>query len=632
MYILRTAPITKGVAKETLSYFSRAEVAPGTLVFIPLRNRVVPSLVLDVRRAANVKAQLRTSTFTLRPIAERKPITFLSREYIAAAQTTAHYSASTLGVTLHALVPQQLLALAAERKLRPKQYDVQTPKKLSGEKLVYQAYKEERVARYRTIIRESFARKESVFITVPTLAYAEALEEVLGRGIQNYVFVFHSTLPKKEFRERVARLSKQQHPVVLIATAPYLSLAPEETTTIILEEERSGAYKQRERPYLDMRYFIESYAQKSGIRLILADLPLSIETMHRFQNDELVELVKPTFRLLKHNTTELVDMREAAKQARKPFVILSEQLKTRIQNASEANQHTLLFTARRGIAPMTVCKDCGSVVSSADNSTPMVLMRGSGGNVFVSHKSGEVRSAHERCRNCKSWRLEALGIGIERAYDEMRKSFPNKNIFCISRETHATHRAIKADIEKYYATPGAILMGTSLVLPYLRESVDLCAVISADSLLSIPEWRMSERIFGLLITLQTLTRNQFIIQTRKIGEDILQHVCSGNIQNFMSKEIALRKQYAYPPFAVFIKLSIAGTPARIEKEMETLAEYLEPYVLHAYGDVFSIGRGKSTRHALLRVPGGAWPDEHLRKKLLALPPHVAVNVNPENLL
>ena len=46
----------------------------------------------------------------------------------------------------------------------------------------------------------------------------------------------------------------------------------------------------------------------------------------------------------------------------------------------------------------------------------------------------------------------------------------------------------------------------------------------------------------------------------------------------------------------------------------------------------SLVRRAYTMHALLSLAPTAWPDETLRRKLLALLPHYVIDINPESVL
>src|SRR3989344_3750340 len=632
MYLLDVIPIARGIAKETLSYFSSEKIEPGSIVFVPLRKRAVPALVLVNTRAVEAKTRLRTSTFALRRILRRKSYSFLTPAFMKAATETACYFGTTTGAVLHTMLPQPILESISKKSSHTERGREASAKAtdIRGEKVIFQAETNERMSRYKSLIRESFAQQKSIVIIVPTIVDTEQIYDKLSRGIGDYAFFIHSGLTKKEMRARWNRAESSPHPILIVGTPSFVSLFRNDIKTIIIEHEHSRSYKRAHRPYLDTRIFIEKYAEAQRIQLIFADLPLRVETLYRYKSQELHDIIPPKFRLLASSETRIIDMRDEEKKSNKGFTILSTSLKQMLEQSVAEGGHTFLFVARRGIAPMTVCRDCGSIVMSEDKTTPMVLQKTEHGNAFISHRTGEMRSAHERCRECKSWRLETIGIGIERCYDALSEFINPSHIFEVSKDKTATHRRVLSVVQKFYTTPGSILIGTELVLPYLTKPFEHSGVISADALLSLPEWRIPERVFSLILTIRELSTKTFLIQTRKKNEKVFEYATVGNLGEFYRDEIALREEFGYPPFSILIKLSTIGTPARVQKEMDLLKTMFADNEIYLYPAGLSAPRGREIRHALLRIPQKKWPNNAIIEKLHRLPPHIAIDIDPEN--
>ena len=131
---------------------------------------------------------------------------------------------------------------------------------------------------------------------------------------------------------------------------------------------------------------------------------------------------------------------------------------------------------------------------------------------------------------------------------------------------------------------------------------------------------------------QTLAEEYLLIQTRNATHPLLGYIQSGNLNEFYKSEIADRKALMYPPFSLFIKITMEETKSVAAKEMGKLQIWLEkwnPTIFPAF--IPSIG-GKSILHMLISIPPKSWPDEELRNILTNLPPDFTVNVHPESLL
>lgn len=636
MQIVHVIPIARGIGKETLSYFSARSVAPGEVVRVPLRQKRIPAVVIASENAGTAKAAIRSSRYALKRVYSQPGGHFLSPQFMKAVEATAMYFAGTMGAAMHAIVPTILWEPGAAdvSKRHVHANGVDAPQTVVPERLILQSEAEERWSRYRSIMREAFARGESLFICIPTIAEGEYLFRELGRGIGAYVHLLHGKLTKKVVLERLIRIRASEHPVAIIGTPSFLAVERPDIRTIIVERERASAYKTHVRPYIDMRVFIECLAKEKQARLILADMPLRVEIFHKFQRGIYEALVPPQIHPKGSATQSVVDMRadESRKRGtKKECAIISRELRDVITRVEETRSRLFIFAARRGLASTTVCQDCGSVVVDETSNTPVILYRGTNENIFVSHATGVARSAKERCRACGSWRLISLGIGIQRVEDELRR-LTKAPIFSIDRDSTPTHARARAIAEKFYKTKGSILIGTEMALPYLAKSIPHVAVASCDALLSHPDWRMSENVCAILLALRNQSEHTFTVQTRRPDEPLLSYAMDGNIMDFYRAEIELREKLRYPPFTVMLKIQTQCAPTRIEAETAWLEARFKAHKLRIYLPAIAVKRGSYSLQGILRVPADKWPNAELIAELKALPPQYAVSVDPSSLL
>ena len=109
MWLVVVTPISRGFSKDQLYYFSSERVTEGDLIEIPLRSRVVVAKVDAVKSVVDAKAELKTLPFSIRKVATLRLPKFFSPAFMAAANDTSMYFASTLGSTLYALLPPKSL-------------------------------------------------------------------------------------------------------------------------------------------------------------------------------------------------------------------------------------------------------------------------------------------------------------------------------------------------------------------------------------------------------------------------------------------------------------------------------------------------------------------------------------------
>ncbi|MDO8590698.1 MAG: hypothetical protein Q7R65_01830 [bacterium] len=635
MFIIEVIPIVRGISKETLSYFSSGHISPGSLVNVPIRKRSVSALVISSREARDEKTLIRSSEFAMKKVGEFKSENFLSVPFMAAARATANFSASSLGSVLSLLIPKIILENSFQGA--PKKSDGLTQNKPGAfDRLALQADDDERFASYRSLIREEFARKHSVFFCLPTAEDVKRLSLILSKGIEDYTYALYGSIPKKNMMAVWKKACEEEHTILIIATAPFFSMCRHDIGTIVIENESSRSYKLSVRPFIDVRIFAEFFAKESGVKLIVGDTFLQTETIYRSKLGEFSEFAPMKFRSLSPAKSSIVDMSLYKKSANGKFETVSTELGTLVLESHATNQNLFIFAARRGFALETVCGDCGTIVLCNRCHSPIALHRARKGdgnqNFFFCHRCSEKRSAEERCARCRSWKLQPLGIGIELVETELRKKFPSVNIFRVDKDTTSTGKLVEKEVAAFYASPGSILLGTEMTFPYLNKKIGNTAVASLDALFSIPDFRIHEKILHVLLKIRSLTESTMLVQTRVPEERVLDYALKGNLIDFYREEISAREAFLYPPFSTLIKISLSGTRAAVTKEIEKLKEFLKPFETEIFPAFVEESRGAFTMHALLRLKRGAWVDRPLLDKLLSLPPQFRIAVEPESLL
>lgn len=650
MYVAEIIPITKGVPQDTLTYFTTQPIVPGIFVEITIRNRVVPGLIVSVRDATTEKTGIKAAAFSIKKIGNILGPSLFTKEFLYAAEKTADYFAGTVGATLKTLVPAiAFLPPAKNSELSPL---LNKPGPTNGtpsdttaipHRLVLQAGEVERFSHYRSIVRGEFAKKKSVCIILPTVEEARRTASLLEKGIEPYTILFHGKLKKSAMTEIWTKAKDNDHPLLIIGTASILSIPRSDIGFIIVEREGSPAYKLMSPPYPDVRFFAEQLAKATGATLLLGDIFLRIETGARVQSGDLFEFAPLQWRARSSALFKVVNMKTKVDTAiaphqreKKPFRAVGDELAALVLKARKENARMIIFAGRKGLASTTVCADCNTVVACTKCSAPVTLRLGDpntkGGNYFVCNKCGERRTAAERCSHCDGWRLTTLGIGTELVEKELSERFPGLTIIRIDKDKTPTETAAMKAALKFKSTPGAVLVGTELALLYTEGPIEYAGVASIDSLFALPDFRIGEKAFSILIRLRNLAEREGIIQTRMSDHPVFEYARSGNLIDFFREELADRKAYGYPPERFLIKISIEGKREQIYEQMNELKTHLEPLLLEVYPAFIRTVRNKFILHGLLRLAHGEWPDPKLHSILKSLPREFSVRVDPESLL
>jgi primosomal protein N' len=608
--VINCIPLSSGVFRESLSYFTTQEVPLGAVITIPVRGRMVRGLVTEVQDGKNLKTGIKNAPFALRRIESVETIAFFSPEFIESAREAATYFATTTGQALSSLIPKTILENIGKTTPHTSGKTVLG----SAEKFVVQADTPERFAHYKSLIREEFAKGSSVFFCLPTVEDVRKVKEILEKGVENYTFALHGSLSKKETLATWNKIISEVHPVVIIATGIFLCIPRGDIGIIVLERENSRSYKTLKRPFIDIRTFTEMFARKSSKNLIFGDTLLRVETLWRYKKGEFLELLPLKFRSLIKGEQEIVSMK-GTKPIRGQVSVISDQLAKLIEQTKQNHEHLFIFSARKGLSTSVVCQDCGQVVLSLRCSHPIILYKDEKENFFFCPICKEKRSAKELCKNCGGWRLVALGVGIE--------------LTRLDRDTVKTHKKTLDVVKKFEDAPSGILLGTELALLYITK-IENAAVASMDSLFSIPDFRINEKILRILLTMRSIANKKLLIQTRNPDAPILDFALLGNLADFYKSEIEEREVFGYPPFTVIIKITIRGRKPSVEAALSMVAEKLKEYKPY----VFPAGvttKGLWAMNAVIKVERAKWVDKELLAKLLSLPPTIGIEVDPETL-
>lgn len=640
MQIITVAPIVRGALQGALTYFSKDYLEIGMVVMVPVRTREVPAIVLETSAASDAKSALKSSDYAIRKIMRTKPRRIWTPEFLKAAEYTANFSAQKLGESLLALTPKAILDAHIKGELdEPNILTYQN----QCEILAIQGDTKTRIESYQGLVRESFARHESVFICLPTEDDVERVAKELGRGIEDYTFLFHSGVTKKRVLERWTKASAEKHAILVVGTAQYLGV-PRYFKTIVLDEEHSRGWKTMIRPLLDLRIFVEKYAGANNSTLIFGSPILRAETYARVATGDIGEFGRIATRTLGEAETEILDPRLEEKKlrddtGRRELIVLCNPVRTLLKEAFSQHEHVFLLAARKGLASITSCGDCGTLVRCPQCENPLVIHKKESGEsnsqVFICHACGFMRApennVHETCPNCHGWRLQGLGIGIDRVEQEIVSLFPDAQLFILDGDHAKTRAQAKKIIVQFEKSQGGILIGTPMAIPLLNTT-EHTVIVSIDSLFAIPDIQMSERIFTLVLALREKTSNKFLIQTRADDTTIFEQALRGDLAQFSENELALRKAFAYPPYGTIIKITLRGKRADVASEMERLKTFMESYAPIVPGTMAREPKNIFRMHMILKLGADTWPEHQLLARLRALPPQFTIEVNPDHLL
>ena len=630
MYVIEVAPLSKGGGMDRLSYYSGSDFPVGTLVNVPLRKSEVTGIVLSSTAVSMAKTAVRAATFSLRKLPDQGMLRQISPYLLRTASALYEEVPAGFGSILFSLLPTEVREGEESYPTVPESRVSRDPHNVS---LLY-ATEEDRFLTYKSKVRQAFAHRGSVLLVVPTAATANKVAESLIGGIEDRTIIFTPRQTKKSRRKAYEAFSDLSSSKLIITTPAHAFLDRHDITSVIIENSRSGHYRSRVRPYLDHKRAIITHSKHTNRHVLLGDLIHSTEDEY-YRRQEWYDTEGELQNRIAFTSGFRVVVSKDKPSSETPFQLFSPALNKAIKRSLGAKQNVFLYAARRGLAPVVICGDCGYIFRDPDSNTPYSLFRtfkdGTEKRWFLSTTSGRRVKAAENCSQCGSWRLRERGVGIQYIYDELVKEFKDEKILVFDHQTASTFRKATSIMVDFEESRGAILLGTSMALPYIEKKVGLCAVTSLEAVRSIPTWRNDEECFALLMRLREMATDEVIIQTRVEPDELLDIVKTGKMASFYNEELHLRQQLSYPPYAKMVHLTLSGPVVDLKPLETNIKETLSSSSWHFYSAPDST-EGRTTRYGLLRVPNNDWPDRKLMDILRSLPPSIRIEIDPARIV
>jgi primosomal protein N' (replication factor Y) (superfamily II helicase) len=205
-------------------------------------------------------------------------------------------------------------------------------------------------------------------------------------------------------------------------------------------------------------------------------------------------------------------------------------------------------------------------------------------NRLECHYCGSIQPVPKTCPKCDSKYVYFFGEGSEHLEERMRKEFPGARIARLDRDTARTKQQYQETLGAFAGGALDILVGTQMLAKgHDFQRVTLVGVVSADSSLSLPDFRAAERTFQLLTQVAGRAGRgelpgRVLIQTFYPEHYAIQDAVRQDYLSFYERELNFRRLMGYPPFS-----SLANVIVR-DKNLENairwsrrLSEYFSPH-------------------------------------------------------
>ena len=473
------------------------------------------------------------------------------------------------------------------------------------------------------------AGRQALYL-LPEIALTTQMTERLADVLGPRLLVYHSGLTDRERAEVWRRLLRtDSEPAVVVGVRSSLFLPFDRLGLIVVDEEHEPSYKQNDpAPRYHARNAALMLARMHGAQALLGSATPSLETYYLARTGRygLVTLAE-RYGAAPEPEIVLVDTKEMRRKRRMKYdALLSPQLREAIDGALAEGRQTILFRNRRGYAPVMECRSCGYVPRCAYCDVSLTYHRTQ--HRLVCHYCGRSQPLPTHCPECDSEEWRALGYGTERVEDEISALYPTVRVGRLDTDAVRTPRAYRRVLSDFEQGYTQLLVGTQMLTKGLDFGrVGVVGVLSADSLMSIPDFRAHERAFQLMMQVSGRAgrrdrRGTVVIQTTHPDHPLLQWVRTFDYVSMATALLAERRRFIYPPYCRLITIILRHrNEDTLCHAAETYAERLRPSftdgLLAPYAPPVARVRSLYIRQILLKVPL-TQPADDVRRLLLAI--------------
>lgn len=423
---------------------------------------------------------------------------------------------------------------------------------------------------YFELIKDCISNGKTALYLLPEIALTAQMVRRLYQVFGKHVGVYHSRFSDMERVELWHKVLNREYDIVIGARSSLL-LPFSNLGLIIVDEEHDTSYKQQEgSPRYHARDTAIYLANQYKVPIILGSATPSLETFYNVQNGKYLKVeMLNRYGKAKLPTIQLVNMKEE-KIAKNATLIFSEHLLSAIKESIEKGKQVILFQNRRGYAPVVICRTCGWIpqCKHCDVSLTYHKVSDSMHCHYCSSKSPFIKF----CAACGLPTMTTKSFGTEKVEEEIKKYFPNARVQRFDWDVLRTKNKHNEIIKLFEKRQIDILIGTQMVVKGLDfEHVNLVGVLSADGLLSYPDFRVHERAFQLIQQVSGRSgrsddQGKVLIQTYKPEHPLFNYLLKNDYEGFCKKELESRKEFLYPPYTRLIKVTVKHKKKEIAEQ------------------------------------------------------------------
>ena len=415
---------------------------------------------------------------------------------------------------------------------------------------------------YLGAVEAALARNKTALILVPEIALTLWVGRLCRARFGAGVAVLHSALADVERAREWWRVRRGDARVV-VGTRSAVFAPVENLGLVVVDEEQEASYKQEETPRYHGRDVAVVRAKLEGAVALLGSATPSLESFQNARSGK-YQLLQLDSRVENRPLApvEIVDLRDEFKTTHRAGPI-SSTLGAAISARLAQETQSLILINRRGYSWFVLCRSCGAGVQCENCSISLTFHKQR--QRLECHYCGFSRGVPETCPKCNSEHVYFFGAGAEQLEEKLHEKFPAAKVARLDRDSVRTKRAYQQVLGDFASGKIDILVGTQMVAKgHDFQRVTLVGVISADSQLSLPDFRAAERTFQLLTQVAGRAGRgdlpgEVLVETYYPEHYAIQLAARQDYLTFFEKEVQFRRLLHYPPFTALASILVRDT-------------------------------------------------------------------------
>lgn len=532
MYYFDVVPfLSLPESKSVLTYWSKENFQAGQVVLVKIKNRSFSAVVFR-----KTKSKPQREILPIEKVITSYPV-ILPFQFKLLKWLSDFYFAS-LSKTLKVCLPLKSFSQNVPHQIPSVRNSVpQKPSLVLGPNL-------HRLTTYGQLVKKTLKTEGQALLVFPDLESVEKASNFFAPIFGGKLLTYSDGL-KKTLRSQVWQKILQGQPNVILSTRSGFFLPCSRLSLLIVDSPVSLGQTETQTPTYQSLEIALELQKLTACNLVVGETAISLKSLWLLQRKKI--------KILKESKEKPAKF----KISLNPSGFFSFGTEEKMKEIIEKGGRVLVFVnqKRGGI----ICQDCQQILVCSECSRSLKF---SEGNELVCSFCG-FKPTFQNCPYCQSLRLKEFGISISKISQELKKVFPEFQIPAITAE--------KGE-QKIDNSP--IVICTKKILTSSLKDFRLGVVLGIDQMLSIPHFQAQEQTY-LTISELSFFLPEIIIETKNINHPLLLAFFKNKTRSWLEKELELRKNYHFPPWTRWLKITQKGRADKIDEVQKKIASFLK---------------------------------------------------------